>query len=181
MRAMKVGTVRCRKPGYPHRGGWGARSCSGNLPKIWWHPLVAFPFVAVRCRVLLFFRPLPGPFASRLRVVLSLSQSLCCCCHCAPVVAYFVRPLVCGSRGGAQGWACTTGRPPRGDEGPFMPAGSGSRPSSASSGAVEAECQQEAEATHPATARGRWKRNASRKRKPPIQRQLGGSGSRMPA
>ena len=89
--------------------------------------------------------------------------------------------LVLSDQGGAQGWACATGRPPRGDEGPFMPAGSGSRPSSASSGAVEAECQQEAEATHPATARGRWKRNASRKRKPPIQRQLGGSGSRMPA
>ena len=40
-------------------------------------------------------------------------------------------------KGGAQGWACATGRPPRGDEGPFMPAGSGSRPSSASSGAVD--------------------------------------------
>ena len=49
-------------------------------------------------------------------------------------------------KGGAQGWACTTGRPPRCDEGPFMPAGSGSRPSSASSGAVESECQHEAEA-----------------------------------
>ena len=28
---------------------------------------------------------------------------------------------------------------------------------------------------------GWWKRNASRKRKPPIQRQLGGGGSGMPA
>ena len=62
-----------------------------------------------------------------------------------------------------------------------MPTGSGSRPSSASSGAVEAECQQAAEAAHPAPARGRWKRNASRKRKPPIQRQLGGGGRGMQA
>ena len=46
-----------------------------------------------------------------------------------------------------------------------MPAGSGSHPSSDSSGAVEAECQQEAEATHPAPARGQWKHNASMKRK----------------
>ena len=51
--------------------------------------------------------------------------------------------------------------------------GSGSRPSSASSGAVEAECWQDVEAAHPAPARGRWKRNASMKWKPPIQRQSG--------
>ena len=63
--------------------------------------------------------------------------------------------------------------PPPSWIGLFMPAGSGSRPSSASSGAVEAECQQEAEAAHPAPARGRWKRNASMKWKPPIQRQSG--------
>ena len=45
-----------------------------------------------------------------------------------------------------------------------MPTGSGSHPSNDSSGAVEAECQQEAEATHPAPARGQWKQNASMKR-----------------
>ena len=38
-------------------------------------------------------------------------------------------------------------------------------------------CQQEVEAAHPAPARGRWTRNAGRKWKLPIQRQLGGGGS----
>ena len=44
-----------------------------------------------------------------------------------------------------------------GGGGSGMPAGSGSRPSSASLGAVEVECQHEVEAAHPAPARGRWK------------------------
>ena len=47
-----------------------------------------------------------------------------------------------------------------------MPAGSGSCPSSASLGAVDAECRQEVEAAHPAPAWGRWMRNASMKRGP---------------
>ena len=68
-----------------------------------------------------------------------------------------------------------------------MPAGSGSCPSGASLGAVEAKCEQEAE------RRSRKCRpivtcmeqvpvltvHASRKRTPPIQRQLGGGGSGM--
>ena len=39
----------------------------------------------------------------------------------------------------------------------------------ASSGVVEVECQQEAEAAHPAPAWGRWKWNASMKWKLPLR------------
>ena len=49
---------------------------------------------------------------------------------------------------GTQGWAGERGQELKGDE--MM---------------KRAECQQEAEAAHPAPARGQWKRNASMKRK----------------
>ena len=90
---------------------------------------------------------------------------LCCHCHShcvAAVTVLLLLPTLCVLWYVAQGGVPKAGLAPQAGLQEVMKARS---------------CQQEAEAAHPAPARGRWKRNASMKRKPPIQRQLGGGGS----